>query len=1065
MAHHPHPVQEWRGSSGIEPEVVRVRLLGGFRVLVGSRAIQPDRWRLKKAGSMIKALALAHGHQLHRERMMDTLWPNLDRKSAANNLHRTLHFARNVLEDTPANGSSSCLRLQGDLVSLCPDGPLWVDVEAFESAAATARGSREPAAYRAAIELYAGELLPGDIYEEWTEEKREELRQLYLALLAELAGLHEERGEYESGIEVLRRVVAEESANEEAHTGLMRLYALRGQRREALLQYERLRQAVFTELDTEPSPAIQRLREEIRIGKLPTVPSLYAARPSGASASTAPNNLPASLTSFVGRERAALEVKRSLSMTRLLTLTGAGGSGKTRLALEVARALAGMYPGGVWLVELAHLSDPELAPRAVAAALGVREQPDRPLTQTICNHLGSGQALLVLDNCEHLVDAAARLAKDLLSACPRLRILATSRESLGVSGETVWPVPTLSLPDPDATFTIESLIGAEAVRLFVDRARSRLPAFELTAENARSVAAICRELNGIPLAIELSTARMGALAVEQIAERLEDSLKLLTGGDRTVAPRHQTLRATLDWSYDLLSEPERRLFGRLSVFAGGWPLEAAEVVGSDACIEEGDVLDLLSKLVNKSMVIIEAAGGGGLRYGMLEPVRQYGQERLWASGEVDDVRRRHAFWYIELAQEVEPWLRGARREVWLERLEREYGNLRAALEWALENGEADLSLWFGGALAEFWYMSGYLSEGRRWLETALTSRAAPPTPARAKALARAGWIAWEHGDYQRSVALSQESLALSRELGDELGVVIALSSLGWAALLENDLAKASALAEEAVTLGRALGDNGGVARALLILGMAAVALHDHERALALHEESVTLAREAGDDVATALSLGMGVFALLGRGDNRQARALRDESFALSPQPTVMIVTAFHLHASAALASTQGLPARSARLWGAAESLRETIGAVLSPVELRVYGPYIEAARARLDETAWESVWAEGKAMTVEEAVEYALAGGEEQRRFRLRRLPTPQEPPAGRQPDDILTRREREVALLVAQGLTNRQIASKLAISRNTVANHVAKIIKKLNVPSRSLIAVWAAERRSRETE
>jgi predicted ATPase len=382
------------------------------------------------------------------------------------------------------------------------------------------------------------------------------------------------------------------------------------------------------------------------------------------------------------------------------------------------------------------------------------------------------------------VDAAANFVKDLLCACPNLRVLATSREPLGISGETVWPVPTLSLPDPEAEISVDALMSAEAVRLFVDRARSRLLRFELTQENARSVATICRDLDGIPLAIELSTARMGALAVEQVAERLEDSLKLLTGGDRTVAPRHQTLRATLDWSYELLSELERSLFGRLSVFAGGWTLEVAEAVGAGEGIEEGEVLDLLSGLVNKSMVVVEAADGSGLRYGMLEPVRQYGQELLAASGEADGVRRRHAFYYFALAKEVEPWLRGARQEVWLQRLEREYANLRAALEWALERGETELGVWFGGALAEFWYVSGHLSEGRRWLEAALASSSdAPPTPARAKALARAGWIAWEQGDYARSVALSQESLALSRELEDEAGAVAALSNLGWAALL------------------------------------------------------------------------------------------------------------------------------------------------------------------------------------------------------------------------------------------------------------------------------------------
>ncbi len=411
---------------------------------------------------------------------------------------------------------------------------------------------------------------------------------------------------------------------------------------------------------------------------------------------------------------------------------------------------------------------------------------------------------------------------------------------------------------------------------------------------------------------------MGALAVEQVAERLEDSLGLLTGGARTAEPRQRTLRATLDWSHELLSPPEQTLFRRLSVFAGGFTLEAAEAVGAGEGIESGDVLDLLSRLVDKSLVL--AGGGAGAsratppRYTMLEPVRQYGEGRLAAGAEAAAVRHRHASWFFGLAQEVEPWLRGARREVWLERLESEYGNLRAALAWALEGGEVDLGLWFGGALAEFWYMGGNLGEARRWLETALfESGGAPPTPARTAALLRAGWIAWEQGDYEGSEARSTEALALAREAGEEAGVGAALSSLGWVALLQRDLGRASALAEEALALGRSIGDAGGAARALLILGLAAVVRRDPEEATALHEECLALARRAEDSLATALSLGMGALAALGRGDDLLAQALCERGLALAPQPRVMNVTAFLLQVSAAVAAAQGSPARAARL--------------------------------------------------------------------------------------------------------------------------------------------------------
>lgn len=977
---------------------------------------------------------------------MDALWPDLDSKSQSSNLHRALHFARRPLASAPARPSYPYLLLRGDLLSLCPDSPLWVDVQAFEEAATVARRFRDPAVYRAAIELYASELLPEDLYEEWTQEKRYELRATYLTLLLEMAGLYEEREEYGPAIEALGRVVAEDPGSEESHVGLMRLYASSGRRREAILQYARLREALLKELDEGPGGASRRLYENIRSGRFPAISSPTAGGSSRTLTDSSPNNLPAPLTSFVGREREMLAVRRSLSMTRLMTLTGAGGAGKTRLALEAARNLVGAYQDGVWLAELAPHSDPALAPRAVMTTLGVREQPDKSLTQTLCDYLASRQALLVLDNCEHMVDAAAGLAKDLLLACPRLRMLATSREPLGVPGETIWPVPPLSLPEPETDFTVNGLMRCEAGRLFVERARSRLPAFELTPKNAPAVARICRKLDGIPLAIELSTARMGTLAVEQVAERLEDSLGLLTGGDRTVEPRHRTLRATLDWSYGLLSGPEKALFRRLSVFAGGFTLEAAEAVGAGG-IEQGEVLDPLSRLVDKSIVAVEATGEDGLRYGMLEPARQYGRERLAESGEADAVRRRHASWCFRLAQKIEPWLREGWQETWLVRLERECGNLRAALDWALENGETHLVLWFGGALAEFWYMSGDLSESRRWLEAALAGDD-EATPARVKALVRAGWISWEQGDYERSVALSEESLALSRELGYDEDAVAALSSLGWATLLGGALERASALSEEAVALGRAIGDTGGVARALLVPGLAAVVRGEHAQATMLHRESLAMAREAGDGIAMALSLGMGVFASLGRGDNRQAKALLAEGIAVSPTPRVMVVTAFHLHASAALAGSLGQPARSARLWGAAEALREHIGAALSPVERRTYEPYMTASRASLGEEAWEEAWAEGREMTVEEAVDHALA--RETPAWQPRHH-SPEPAPAGA--PEALTYRELEIALLVAGERTNRQIAEELSISGHTVAAHVRSVLKKLKLRSRTQVA------------
>jgi predicted ATPase/DNA-binding SARP family transcriptional activator len=578
---------------------------------------------------LVKVLSLAPGHHLHREQAMDLLWPDLGKRAASNNFRQVLYDARRIL-DPASDSRKRYLSLQDEQLVFCPGGDLRVDVDAFEEAAAIARRSRDPAAYRAAIELYAGELLPEDRYEEWAEGKREALRRRYLELLVELAGFDEERGEYRAAIEALQKATANDPTFEEAHAGLMRLQALSGRPERALAQYERLRDTLPRGLGTEPSTETRRLRDEIATGRLRLTPS--AARPYEEELPTVgEHNLLAPRTSFVGREHEMVEVKRTLSMTRLLTLTGAGGSGKTRLALEVARDLIGTYPDGVWLVELASLSEGGLIPQEVAGALGVPERPGEPLATTLVEALGNKELLLVMDNCEHLVESAAQVVDALLDSCPRLRVLATSRETLGIAGEIIWPVRPLSLPatdgssvvEPDGGSTVESLIRYEAVRLFVERARLRLPDFGLTQENSGAVARVCRKLDGIPLAIELATARMGALAVEQVAQRLETSLDVLKGASRTAEARQQTLRATLDWSYDLLSEVEQAMLQRLSVFAGSWTLEAAEAVCPGGDIEQEDVLDLLDGLVDKSLVVAGASTGGTVRYRMLEPIRQY----------------------------------------------------------------------------------------------------------------------------------------------------------------------------------------------------------------------------------------------------------------------------------------------------------------------------------------------------------------------------------------------------------------------------------------------------------
>jgi predicted ATPase/transcriptional regulator with XRE-family HTH domain len=514
-----------------------------------------------------------------------------------------------------------------------------------------------------------------------------------------------------------------------------------------------------------------------------------AASPPGQAPQPARTNLPVQPTSFIGRERELCEVRSLLSHAPLLTLTGAGGAGKTRLALATARELIGEYPDGVLLLELAALADPAFVVQSVATVLGLREEAHRPLLATLVDHLKDRRQLLVLDNCEHLVEACAELASALLRSCPHLRILATSRESLAVPGETTYRVPSLAVPDLAHVPDLEAMPAYAAVQLFVQRAQSRRPDFTLNIQNTRAVAEICARLDGMPLAIELAAARVGSLPVEGIAQRLADRFRLLTGGPRTVVPRQQTLRAALDWSWDLLTAPEQRLLGRLAVFAGGWTLDAAETV----CVGDGmagwEILDVLDALVNKSLALLEETDADGEkgRYRLLETVRQYGWERLAESDETEAVRDRHLGWCLALAEAAAPQLRGGSKQgQWLARLERAHDNVRAALGWARERGTDEQSLRLAGALYRFRYMRGFFSEGRGWLEAALTGTGPASAMSRARALNGAGLLAWQQSEYGRATALLEEGLTLQRNLSDKHGIASSLNNLGLVAYMQGD---------------------------------------------------------------------------------------------------------------------------------------------------------------------------------------------------------------------------------------------------------------------------------------
>ena len=678
-----------------------VQLLGTFRVTLGDRPIDPAVWKLRKAAGIVKLLALAPARQLHVEQLMEALWPEGDPDDAANNLRRTLHTARRILATQTA--ASPFLQRRGDLLVLGPTEWIATDVAAFEGAAERAWHSQDPVQFRLALDCYAGELLPEDRYEEWVEPRRASLRDSCLALLARLAELDEQRGEPQRAIASLQRLLSLEPAHEEAHVALMRLYAATGQRRRALSQFQQLRDALQRELDVEPDERSQQLYAAILSGHVPPIlrdhismalPAASGAAPLVAgSARQAPTNLPLQPTSFIGRDATLAAVVRLLSEHGapatssvrsgcLVTLTGPGGCGKSRLATEVAGRLLRDFPDGVWLAELSGLSDPSLLPLFLTGNIpDIRTDPTRSSLELLIEYLDGKHTLLVLDNCEHLIEACAALATAVLRACPAVVLLATSREAMRLPGEQVWPVPPLTLPGTEPA-SPEVLLGSEAIRLFVERAQAAHPRFRLTVANATAVAQISRTLEGMPLAIELAASRTTVLTPAQIAERLSDALQLLTEGSRTAPPRQASLRATLDWSYALLTTDEQRLLRRLSAFAGGCTLDAAEAVCTDATLPAPGMLEVLAHLIDKSLVEVDERGEEA-RYRLLEPVRQYAAAQLEAAGETDAIRARHLDWHARFCEQIHRDMvqtTDRRRLVQFEALRRrELDNLRLAL--------------------------------------------------------------------------------------------------------------------------------------------------------------------------------------------------------------------------------------------------------------------------------------------------------------------------------------------------------------------------------------------------
>ena len=685
-----------------------------------------------------------------------------------------------------------------------------------------------------------------------------------------------------------------------------------------------------------------------------------------------PNNLPQQVTSFIGRERELAEVKGLLDRTRLLTLVGAGGIGKTRLSLQAAADAMDEFPDGVWFVELAPLTDAQRLPQAVATVLGVKEEAGRPVIEALLKHLKDRQLLLVLDNCEHIVQACAELASQVLQAAPKLKVLASSRERLRTAGEQIYAVPTLSLPDADRALTAESLKQFEAARLFIERAVAVQPSFEATDRNAHDISDICLRLDGIPFALELAAARVRALPVDALAARLGDRFRLLGGGDRAALPRQQTLRAMIDWSYDLLTEAERTVLRRLALFAGGWTLEAAEAVAAGDDVNESDVLDLMSHLVEKSLVVMEPAGG---RYRLLDTVRQYAQERLEESGEGDTGRDRHLAFYLAFAARARPQLVGAEQGEWLARLDQERENLLSAHVWcsdARDGVESGLKL--ASSLRRYWMIRGLLGLGHRvTIEALARSPAHERSQTRCQALFDAGQLSGWMGRYQEAQAYLEESLAVARAIGDKQMVARALQPLGMALHGQGDLATARAHFEEGLVLARELKNKRELAAALNALAQLNRAEGELEAAEPLYQDALALAREMGDPESVAIALLNLAMVSVSRGSGDQAREMLLEVCAIVDENGSKPLGESVLEVCAGLGALCKQWQRAARFYGAAEGQTERTGLHRDPTDEMFLAPLIARAREAVGSAAFAAAATAGRALNYEEAAVEARA--------------------------------------------------------------------------------------------
>ncbi|HJR81086.1 MAG TPA: BTAD domain-containing putative transcriptional regulator [Anaerolineales bacterium] len=1010
-----------------------LEFLGLPQIYLDDKPIATDR---RKAVALLAYLAvndIGRARQNYsREALSALLWPDYEQAKAFSNLRRTIWEVHQALGE-------GWLIAERDSLHLNPDVKVDLDVTHFQSLLSQSRqqsdsGQRIPLLSEA-VKLYRNHFLTGfslkDAYSfnEWAYAESEELRRQLAEALTTLSEDYCSLGQPEKAIPYARRLISLDPSDEAAHRQLMEVYIQAGQHSLALKQYQTCEQILRKELNLDPQPETRALYKKIRKGEISPVrveKQIETLMPR--------HNLPSQLSSFVGREQEQEEIINLLEKNRLVTLAGVGGIGKTRLSLQVGQKLLTDYPDGVWFIPLDSLSDPTLVPQTVASVFEIRESPDRTAIEILKNVLREKTTLLILDNCEHLLNSCAQLITSLLTNCPNLKFLTTSREILNMKGEATYYLPSLSIPEDNKLLT-EKLTEYESIRLFTERAALAQSSFMLTQENAHAVVNICRRVDGIPLAIELASARVNILQVKEIWRQLNDSFALLASDSRSILPRQQTLQASMDWSWGLLTESEQIFLRQLSVFAGGWTLEAAQAV----C--DSNVLDLTSALVKKSLIMVDQKSEGDTRYQFHEIVREYMRKRLIESGAEEYTRTRHLQYFLQLSEEAEPGLKGPTQIKWMSRLNDERDNIRAALEWA-DKTDVEAGLYVSGRLNIFWEIFD-IREGARWLERFVQKPGSKAHPhARAKALRALGWfknwlerLAEAHsaaeesldlyrscGDtsgevdallllavtihpseaeefFRQALTLAQsigdkwrtayalhhwgwdhtarhsyakKALALFREVGDIRYMAECMVSIGRVEMLNNNIESAQKMLDRATILYGQLNIKSGMSSILQGYGRIAAVKGDYEQAYTKLQESAAIDEEYGYRINYLFDRSHLGYLALYRGNITEAHEIFTETVKSFFNDKNEIGIAFTLEGMAGLFVVIAKPAIAAQLIGWADALRERVGDPRPALEQAEVDKSIAACIIKMGEAAFSDAYDEGQKMSLDEAVAYSL---------------------------------------------------------------------------------------------